>query len=292
MKRKISILAGSLLVLSLFLSGCAQNITRSSASTSFNKIIEPVADSKRVERTKPLTLPLSVAILTIPSSQGRHVPNTTLRLASEKLKEQLLAYPKYVSSVAIVEKDDMANRISLNKIGSGYGADVAIVLSYQQDQRTDQSGFFGLLDATGVGAFLVPGVSLKTASVIDGKVIHIPSRAIIFRASGKDERTGRCTSYGHQGALSQASIDSIVAATGDFGNTLTTKIDKFDKYDLSQAMSLSALTEGGSKEGASPAEGNDYWNEVNTFKRTGGGAFGFFPILISAAICCAAWRRK
>lgn len=296
MKRHLYILAGSLLVLSLFLSGCAQNITRSSASTSFNKIIEPVADSRRVDRTtKPLTLPLSVAILTIPSSQGRHVPNTTLRLASEKLKEQLLAYPKYVNGVTIVEKDDLANKISLEKIGSGYGADVAIVLSYQQDQRTDQSGFFGLLDATGVGAFLVPGVALKTASIIDGKVIHIPSQAIIFRASGKDDRTGRSTSYGHQGALTQASIDSIVAATADFGNALTAKIDKFDKYDLSQAMTLSALAGGETKTGATGAsrgEGNDYWNEVNTFKRTGGGAFGFFPLLISAAICCAAWRRK
>lgn len=292
MKRQLSILAGSLLVLSLFLSGCAQNVTRSSSSTSLNRILEPVADSRRAEKTAPLTLPLSVAILTIPGSQGRHVPNTTLRMASEKLKEQLLAYPKYVSSVAIVEKDDLANKISLDKIRSGYGADVAIVLSYQQDQRTNQSGVFGLLDATIVGVFLVPGVELKTASIIDGKVIHIPSNAIIFRASGKDQRSGRATSYGHQGALTQASIDSILAATVDFGSALTAKIDKFDKYDLSRAMSLSSLTGGASKGGAAPAEGNDYWNEVNTFKRTGGGAFGFLPLLLSATICSAAWRRK
>lgn len=275
--------------------GCAQSLARSSSSASLGKIIEPVQDSKLATQKTPLALPVSVAILAIPSQTrgDSQVPNTTLRTAAEKLKQKLLANPKYVNSVTVVEQDDAVGKVSLDKIRKLYGADVAIIMSYHQDQRSVQPGFFALMDATLVGAFLVPGVEIQTVSVIDGKVVHLPSNAIIFRASGTNEFTSHSTSYATRTSFTEASIASMVAATDDFGNSLTKALNRFDKFDLSQAVPISALAaESSEKAEASAAPANDYWKKVDTYKTTGGGAFGIIPLLIAAATCCAAWRRN
>lgn len=270
------------------LAGCAQQLARSSSSASVTKMIEPVKDSQQVSRKAPLTIPVSVAIVTVPSNHPsvQQVPYTTLRLAAEKLKQQLLACPKYVTSVAVVHPDDVEGKISLERVRAVYAADVLIILSYQQDQRGDQNGMFGLMDATVVGAFLVPGVQIKTSSVIDGTVIHIPSSAIIFRASGTDERSSHSTSFAQNSSMREESINGILAATADFGRSLTKTLTRFDHYDLSQAVPVSLLA----ANAAAPA--NDYWKKIEPYKTTGGGAFNLLPLLISAAACCSAWWRK
>lgn len=274
--------------------GCAHSdIAKSSSSASLADIIEPVKDSRQTVQKTPLTLPASVAIVIVPSKKSySHVPNTSLRLAAEKLKQQLLANPKYISSVSVVTGDDIEQKISLEKIQAIYAADTAIILSYQQDQRSNQNGIAGLMDVTIVGIFLVPGVETKTSSIIDGKVIHIPSNAIIFRASGTDERSTYSTSHSEEGTAREESIDSILAATTDFGSSLTKELSKFDNYDFSQATPVSVLTTGDSTDSAKVEPANDYWEKVDSYKSTGGGAFGIVLLLVSAAVCCAAWRRK
>ncbi len=276
------------------LSGCAQRIARSYSSAPLTEIIEPVKDSSRVVRKTPLTLPASVAIVMIPAKQSYgYIPVTTLRQAAEKLKQQLLANPKYIGTVSVVTADDIKNKISLEKIRAIYAADIAIILSYQQDQRNRQSGLAGLADVTIVGAFLVPGVETKTSSIVDGKVIHIPCAAIIFRASGSDARSTHATSFAESQTATEESIDSILAATADFGNSLTRALTKFDNYDFSHAVPVSVLTAGDTTDAAAvygkPA--NDYWGKVDSYKSAGGGAFGILPLLFSAVVGLAAWRR-
>lgn len=271
----------------LSLVGCVQQIARSTASKSVSRMIEPVKDSQRIDKKIPLTFPVSVAIVTVPGEENSaQLPHTTLRKAADNLRLQLLTHSKYVGTVTVVEQSDFGEKISLGKIGTLYGADIAIILSHHQDQRGGQNGFYALLDATGVGAFLVPGVEIKTTSVIEGKLIHIPSNAIIFRASGTDERSNHSSSYAHNRALTEASISSILAATTKFGDELGQTLTRFDAFDLSKAVPVSVLE----TEEGEPA--NNYWKKVDTYKRTGGGAFGIIPLLICAATCCAAWRRK
>lgn len=271
----------------LSLVGCVQQIARSTASKSVSRMIEPVKDSQKITKKTPLTFPVSVAIVTVPGEPNLgQLPHTTLRQAAGNLRQQLLTHSKYVGTVTVVEQNDFGDTISLGKIGTLYGADIAIILSHQQDQRGGQSGFFALMDATGVGAFLVPGVEIKTTSVIEGKLIHIPSNAIIFRASGTDQRSSHATSYAHNKSLTEESIKSILAATTNFGDELGRTLTRFDEFDLSKAVPVSVLE----TEEAAPA--NDSWRKVDTYKRTGGGAFGIIPLLICAATCCAAWRRK
>src|SRR6266540_1528728 len=192
------------------LTGCAHHIARSSSSAPLTEIMEPVKDSRQTVQKKPLAFPASVAIVMVPGHKSGNIPNTTLRQAAEKLKQQLLASPRYISTVGVVTTDDLRGRISLEKIQAMYGADIAIILSYQQDQRSSQSGVAGLADATIIGTFLFPGVVTNTLSIIDGKVIHIPSNTIIFRASGTDERSTHSTSYAQDGTTTEESIKGIL----------------------------------------------------------------------------------
>jgi rhombotail lipoprotein len=274
------------------LSGCAQQIVRRSSSAPLAQIMEPVRDSRQTAQKTPLTFPATVAIVAVPGKEGRSIPDTTLRQAAEKLKQQLLASPKYIGSVAVVTEDDMGGRLSLEKIRQVYAADVAIILSHHQDQRTSQSGMAGLMDATLVGLFVVPGVEIHTSTVVDGRVIHIPSNAIIFTASGANERTYHSTTFAREGNATEESLEGILAATAQFGTALTTKLAKFDTYDLSQAVPVSILTAGSPAEGAGGKPANDYWKKVDSYKATSGGAFGLVPVLIAAAAWSAARRRS
>src|SRR5271157_8322 len=160
MKKRFLLLS----VLAIFffanLVGCAHNqMSKSSSSIPLSSFMRPVSESRQVNKKTPLSLPASVAILFVPGKDvNSSVPYTSLYQASEKLKQQLLNNPKYISSVTVIQTDETKNKISLAEIRASYAADIVIILSYQQDQRNSQSGAAGLMDVTIVGAFIVPGV--------------------------------------------------------------------------------------------------------------------------------------
>ncbi len=274
-------------------SGCGQhrNLLRSAASVPLAEMIEPVKDSQQTAQKKPLKLPASVAIMFVPAKLS-YVPLTTLRQAAEQLKQQLLANPQYISSVALVSNDDMRSKMPLRAVQQVYAVDVAIILSYQQDQRNSQGGVAGFLDLTIVGNYIIPGVRTDTASFVDGKVVHIPSDALIFRASGADTRSAHSTSHSEQNVAIEESLASLLAATADFGKSLSQTLKKFDNYDLSQAVLMSALTTSPAGNSPTGKPANDYWRSVDTYKSSGGGAFGLLSLLISSALCYAIWRHS
>ena len=274
-----------------WLAGCAQ--TRSYSSASAAVFIEPVKDSLRSGEKTSLQLPARVALIMIPANQSfnRPVPETVLRKAAEQLKQRLLAGTRYVSAVDVVVKGDISSKVSLDDIRSMYGADIALIISYQQDQITAQSGPGGLADATILGMFVVPGLEVRTLSFVDGKVVHIPSSSIVFRASGTNERSAMSTSYAQNSSLKDESIEGFMAAMTDLGSGLTSALSRFEKFDLATAARLPAASaDGGSDTGrAMPA--NDYWKKVDSYKSTGGGAFNVITLL-AAVTACAAFRPR
>lgn len=291
MKKSLSLVLVVCLLIAL--AGCAHDMMRSTHSLPMSHLIQPVKESRQIAKKTPLKLPTSVAILMAPNKDRDHgyVPKTTLYMAAEKLKQQLLANPKYVVSVAIVTMDDIQEKINLNKIRELYSTDIAILISHQQDQRTSQSGPMGFLDLTIIGAFMVPGVETKTSTVIDGRVVHIPSNAIIFMKSATDERSNTSTSYAVDNVVREESINGVKAAIGKFGDELTMALVKFDDYDLSQAVPLS-MAMAGSDGNKDNSAANDYWNKVDTYKTSGGGAMGLLSLIFCAGAALLTWRRR
>jgi rhombotail lipoprotein len=273
------------------LTSCAHNrMSKSSSSVPLSTFMEPVTESRHILNKAPLTFPATVAVLFVPSKNNNDaIPYTALYQASEKFKQQLLNNPKYISSVTIVQAEDTKNRISLDDIRRSYAADIVVILSYQQDQRNLQSGAAALVDATILGAFVFPGVETKTITLVDAKVIHIPNQVLIFRKSAADERSKYSTSYGVDYSVKEESINGLLAAATDVGNSLAKTLVKFENYDISQAVPMTFLASN-DKDGGQ--EANDYWKRVDNFKSTGGGAFDFIPLFFALAVSCLAWRRK
>jgi len=275
-------------------SGCQphSDLVRRSSSVPFTEVIEEVKDSRQTAEKTPLALPAAVAIIFVPSNDDARVPDTTLLKASDQLKRQLLASPRFIKSVAVISGDELTKKISLERIRALYAVDIAILLSYQQDQMSAQNSLAAMADITIVAHFLLPGVETKTATVIDGKLIHIPNNALIFRTNGTDERSIYSSVFSEKSTAVEEAIQGLLAATTDFGNSLLQAMAKFENYDLSKAVSMSVLAGGGPTETGRAERSNDYWTNVNSFKSTGGGAFGLFPLLICVAIGWVSWRRR
>ena len=274
------------------LSGCAQNnLIRRSASAPLGEVISPVKDSQQIIAKKiPLTFPSAVAIIFVPGNGSQSIPDTTLHIAAAKLKEQLLGNSKFIKSVTVVSGDDLKAKISFERIQALYTADIIVLMSYQQDQRTQQVGAAGLADLTVIGAFLIPGVETKTSTIIDGKVIHIANNAMIFKANGSDERSVHSSSYGRGSTATEESIQGLLAATTDLGKSLSQTLEKFDAYDASQAVSMSSVIGDNTSAADRTVMANDYWNKVDKFKSTGSGAFGWVAVFLAVALCWATRR--
>jgi rhombotail lipoprotein len=283
-----------MVLVAVALAGCAHNgQVRESSSMSLDKVIESAKDSRVAPDKAPLTFPASVAILMVPGDG--QVPETVLHQAAEELKQQLVENKKYIGSVSIVSAFDVNKKMTLEQVRASYAADVVILIFYHQDQRTVQSGPAALLDAAIVPAFVVPGVKVHTATLIEGVVAHIPSNAVIFRTSGHEDRNSYSTSYSVENVGAAASVDSFDAAMVDFGKSLSNTLNQFDQFDLSKAPSMTALVESsnesGSAVGGSSVAANEYWRQVNSFKSSGG-SFDSGILLFIGATCVVALRRK
>jgi rhombotail lipoprotein len=283
-----------MVLVAVALAGCAHNgRVRESSSMSLDKVIESAKDSRITPVKLPLSFPASVAILMVPSDG--QVPETVMHQAAEGLKQQLLENKKYIGSVSIVSTFDVNKKMTLEQVRASYAADIVILIFYHQDQRTVQSGPAALLDAMIVPAFVVPGVKVHTATLIEGVVAHIPSNAVIFRTSGHEERTSYSTSYSEENVSAAASVDSFNAAIVDFGKSLSNTLNQFDQFDMSKAASMTALvessSESGSAVGGNSEAANDYWRKVDSFKSTGG-SFDSVILLFFGVACIVALRRK
>lgn len=291
-KTRLAPLAFIVVVGCLTLTACVHvDIAKHTASAPLAVVLDTTRESRQAENKSPLNIPASVAILFIPANdpQNNSVAVTTLRQAADQLKAQLLANPKYISAVTVVPVEE--GKISLERIRTLYATDVVILLSYQQDQRSRQAGAYGMLDVTIVGAFLVPGVVTVTTSVVDGYVVHVPNNAIIFRSSGMSERTARSSTYAEVSTAKEESLSGMKDATIDFGKNLTAALARFEQFDLAQAVPATFLTEGPQDNGTYQSA-NSYWDKVEKYKNTGGGAFGVIPLLLAAGVCALAVRRQ
>ncbi len=298
--RKFSIQFCMVVVLIINSLGCAL-APRKSHSRNVANLITPAKDSAVSNEKKALVLPATVAVLMVPGNNIIMIPESTLRIAVEELKKDLLKNTRYISGVSIVGKEDIQEKISLETIRNLYGADIVVILSYQQDQRRKQSSFASMLNVTILPAFIIPSVRLITSTIIEGKIIHIPSNAVIFRSSGVDERTANLTLVDSEGNhANEESIKSIVASVKAFGESANTKIAKLDQFDFMNAVSLNKVlgektdSQSVSSSGSDQAESNpvDNWKKVDQFKQTGAGSFGMMELFIAGFAMLFRFRRK
>ncbi len=261
---------------------------RSSSSVSLSSVLKPVKDSLVLAEKEPLTFPTTVAVLMVPGHSFRMVPTSTLRLAAEELKKELLKNSKYIASVSVISGEDIREKIDLNTIRSLYGADVVAILTYEQDQRRVQNSFFAFLDIAIIPAFLIPSVKVTTSTVVDGKIIHIPSNAIIFRSNGMDDRSIYLSKYSSEDSKpDEESISSFLSATTKLGNNVSNSLSRLDNFDMSKAVSMNRFIEEQSAAEKTQGSSENEWERVDTFKSSGGGATGLLELFLLGCMALA-----
>tara|TARA_R110002167_G_scaffold130988_6_gene314651 strand:- start:671 stop:1570 length:900 start_codon:yes stop_codon:yes gene_type:complete len=261
------------------LQGCVIG-PRSSASQGLSQILEPVTDSLVSINKEPLIFPATIAILMIPSPDTNMVPNSTLRLAAEELKQKLLENEKYINGVIVVSNSDIQEKITLKTLRNMYGVDIVAIISYQQDQRSSRNSFLSFLDIAIVPAYTIPSVKVTTSTVVDGKIVHIPSNAIIFRASGLNERSTHMTPVSSQeNGTNEESIEGLKASIVDLGGNVSHILSGLSEFDLSNAVSVDDVIEDSkNSEDGSTLEGES-WEKVDNYKRSGGGSIDLIGLL-------------
>ena len=188
-----------LLVSSLALAGCFATATTRNATSVVDYLYPNVREPVVSPSIPVLKLPARVAIAFVPGGESQATAGRApFRLSrgfvlteAKKIAvmQEVANHFKKVSFVGNIEiipsayltpRGSFAN---LDQLRTMYGADVIVLVSYDQTQFTDE-GLLSLAYWTVVGAYVVQGQKNDTHTMLDAVVYDIPSRKMLFRAPG------------------------------------------------------------------------------------------------------------
>jgi rhombotail lipoprotein len=173
----------------------------------------------------------------------------------------------------------------LDRVAAAYGIDLIALVSYDQVQFSDTTSA-SLAYWTIVGAYFVKGEKNETKTLLDAAVFDIPSRAMLFTASGRSGVTGHATPLGAERSLRDRSEEGFHQATDDLIANLTTSLDAFRTQAASGTVhgpGTPAVTVVDTAGGGGGAGGS------------GGGAAGLWDAIALAALVWAGgrgWRAR
>lgn len=274
MKRVTFVCAVAMLAV---LSGCVVMHTQSRSSSSLVSFLYPASGPPPPpENAIPeLRVPMRVGLAMLPSKYSYDagpIDPTRKQELLESIRERFLSR-RFVSEIVVIP-DYYLNHdrgfVGLEGVQRLYDVDVIALVSYDQvTHRDDNPLALGYL--TIVGAYVLPGTSHETVTLVDLAVVDPETRSLVLRAGGTDTRAGRATIVN----LDRESRKDGAAGFVDAGNQM---IEHFD----------AALT-------AFEADVRAGTANVRVVSRngSGGGAFGIPELLILlVAAAGTAIRRR
>jgi rhombotail lipoprotein len=169
---------------------------------------------------------------------------------------------------------------------SAFGIDVMVLVSFDQFQFSE-TGKSSWAYWTLIGAYVVKGERNETRTMMDAVVYDIPSRAMLFHASGESSQAGRSTPVDQQKKMRQASEASFASATDDLIVNLDVALDQFAEQAASGTIrgegtpAIAMVDEQGRPVQVGGGGGG-----------FGGGALGGMELAIVAILLLAARRRR
>jgi rhombotail lipoprotein len=266
---------------SVALAGCSMFFERSAckggcvagSSSSLVEFLYPEGVPPPTDTIPELRIPLRVGLAILPSRPGRIVTSldaTQKQDLLERIRERFSSR-QFVSEIVIIPDYYLASArgyAGLAGIQRLQNIDVMALVSYDQVTRqNDNKLSLGYL--TIVGAFILPGTSRDTVTLMDLAVVDPATRSLVLRAGG--------TSSGHGlSTLVDANSDARKASVAGFDAATTQLIANFD----------AALTAFETDVRAGKAN-------VRVVKRNsgGGGAFGAVELLVLALLAVCLHRR-
>lgn len=172
-----------------------------------------------------LKVPLRVGLAFLPSDASNGASSLDSPQKNDLLQriQDHFAARRFVSEIVIIPDYYLANArgfAGLAGVQRLYNIDVMALVSYDQVTHADDNRLsLGYL--TIIGAYVLPGSSHDTATLIDLAVIDPATRSLILRAGGTDTRHGNST-------LIDISRDSRHASASGFDAATVQMIGNFD----------------------------------------------------------------
>ena len=260
------------------LSGCVVMHTQSRGSSSLVSFLYPASGPPPPpENAIPeLRVPMRVGLAMLPSQYSYDagpIDPTHKQELLESIRERFLSR-RFVSEIVVIPDYYLNHErgfVGLEGVQRLYDVDVIALVSYDQvTHRDDNPLALGYL--TIVGAYVLPGTSHETVTLVDLAVVDPETRSLVLRAGGTDTRAGRATIVN----LDRESRKDGAVGFEEAGKQM---IEDFD----------AALTAFESEVRAGTAN-------VRVVARNGsggGGAFGMTEVLILLTVAaCQALRRR
>ena len=224
-----------------------------------------------------LTLPLRVGVAWVPDGPGPGYGRSDLT-ENQKLELLQKVVPHFrsyafVRSIEIIPTTYLmagGGFLNLDQLRAIYSVDVIALVSHDQVQFTSE-GLLSMAYLTIVGAYTIQGEKNETDTMIDAAVYDIASRKLLFRAPGISRVKASST---------LVNLNEQLRADGQRGfNQAATNMVANLQTELAQFRT---------RVEQSPQE----FNVVRTPGYTGGGAIGWFEVVVAALLGFALLRVR
>jgi rhombotail lipoprotein len=115
---------------------------------------------------------------------------------------------------------------NVDRLASAFGVDLIVLVSYAQNQFSD-SGGGSILYWTIVGAYVVKGEKNEIRTNVDAAVFDIPSRMLLFNASGQSSVGGKSTPIKREQGLRELSDEGFSLAIDELIVNLDASLGAF-----------------------------------------------------------------
>jgi rhombotail lipoprotein len=216
------------IVAALALTGCVS--TQQRMKSNALEYLYPRGAAAAPASDVTLKVPVRVGIAFAPATAGWQDTFTEdqKRVLLQRIADAFRERPS-IASVQTIPSTYLQNGggfEDLDRVAAAFGIDLVALVSYDQVQFTD-SGKASIAYLTVVGAYFVEGEKNETRTLLDAAVFDIPSRAMLFNASGRSGSKSRSTPTEVGRELRDRSTQGFSEATDDLITNLGTALDAF-----------------------------------------------------------------
>ena len=228
-------MALGLLLLLVFVESCTNAPPRryTNYKTSMIRFLgsEETAFTNQQETQPSISVPLKVGFAFAPNLEyGQGFPEKERMSLMQEIASQFEDY-KFVEAIELIPSlylEEGGGFPNLDKLRRLFGIDVILLFSYDQSQFQD-TGAWSITYWTIIGAYIVKGEKNDTHTLMDAALFHIPSRKMLFRASGTNHIKNRATPINLSEQARKDSLGGFRQASMDLTKNLQVKLFYFRK---------------------------------------------------------------
>jgi len=185
----------SLALIAALCSACALSQVQRPLRSNALEFLYPEGCEARLPSDVRLQVPVRAGLAFAPAKHANAKFSETQRQALLQRVANSFVGRKVVGAVEVIPGAYLkpgGGFQNVDKLAMAFGIDLIVLISYDQFQvseTTRASWTYWTL----VGAYVVKGETNETRTVLDAAVYDIPSRALLFHASGRDNAQGRST---------------------------------------------------------------------------------------------------